>query len=176
MGKGTITKNRGLSKHSRAARRATDVDIDTDKSLKEVRPPKDDSINNRPSVLAIHQGAGISKKQKNGRNMSSRAKKRAEEKQDKAAAIMERTENKIEKSKNSAKTVLTRRKNWEDINKDVPLDKNPFANLGDDDEDEEEEEEEESEADDEIKQANAAVLQAQAAPATMGDDDDDQVL
>ncbi|KAI1328773.1 Alb1-domain-containing protein [Xylariaceae sp. FL0255] len=116
MAKGAISKKKkALSIHSRAARRATSPGIDTDKSLKNVRAPAE-SINHRPSVLAIHHGAGVSKKQKNGRAMSSKARKRHEKAQDRAATILERTQNKIDQSKGQSRSIQARRKAWEDIN------------------------------------------------------------
>ncbi|KAK6197818.1 Trafficking protein particle complex subunit BET5 [Pestalotiopsis sp. IQ-011] len=170
MAKGGITKKRAPpSKHSREARRATEIDIDTDKSLKEARAPAE-SIDHRPSVLAIHQGAGVSKKQKRGRAQNSRAKKRQESAQDKAIAVIERTENKVEKSKDSSRNIQRRRKDWGDINKAVPAGQNAFAGLNDEDD----EESDDSELDDEmaeVKQANVAVL-AQVPSGAMEDDDD----
>ncbi|KAI1802270.1 Alb1-domain-containing protein [Daldinia bambusicola] len=123
MAKGAITKKRKApSVHSRAARRATSPSIDTDKSLKNVQPPAE-SVDYRPSVLAIHQGAGVSKKIKKGRNMSSKARRRHEKGQDRAANIMERTEQKIAKSKGQARTIQSRRKAWDDINNQIPTNK-----------------------------------------------------
>ncbi|KAI1336215.1 Alb1-domain-containing protein [Xylariaceae sp. FL0016] len=123
MAKGVISKKRKApSVHSRAARRATSPSIDTDKSLKDVQPPTE-SVNHRPSVLSIHHGAGISKKQKKGRNLSSKARKRQEKAQDRAAAIMERTERKVGKSKGQARNIETRRKTWNEINNAIPLNK-----------------------------------------------------
>ncbi|KAI2623370.1 Alb1-domain-containing protein [Hypoxylon sp. NC1633] len=120
MAKGSITKKKkATSVRSRAARRATSPGIDTDKSLKMVQPPAD-SVHLRPSVLAIHQGAGVSKKARKGRNMSSRARKRFEKGQDHASAVMERTEQKIAKSKGQAQIAQTRRKAWDEINKQMP--------------------------------------------------------
>ncbi|KAK6077273.1 hypothetical protein SCUP234_06685 [Seiridium cupressi] len=177
MAKGTISKKKAPSKHSREARRATSPSINTDKSLKEARAPPL-SLNHRPSILAIHQGAGVSKKQKAGRHLSTRAKKRAEKNQDKAVAIIERTENKVEKSKDSSRNIQTRRKNWEDINKSIPLDKNPFAGLEGDDEDDDDESRD-SELDNqmgEVKQANTAVAQAAGVPLQTIKDDDDEIL
>ncbi|KAI0197059.1 Alb1-domain-containing protein [Xylaria flabelliformis] len=120
MAKGTIAKKKKApSLHSRAARRATSPGIDTDKSLKNVQPPANDSVDHRPSILAIHHGAGVSKKQKKGRAMSSRARKRQEKAQDRAAAVMERTEKKAALSKDSSRTIQTRRKVWDEINQDI---------------------------------------------------------
>ena len=81
-------------------------------------PPE--SLNHRPSILAIHHGAGVSKKAKKGRNLSTKARQRQERAQDRAAAVMERTELKVSRSKGHARTVQTRRKAWEDINGQIP--------------------------------------------------------
>lgn len=43
-------------------------------------------------------------------------------------AIMERTQKKVATSKGRARTIQTRRKTWDEINKEVPTD-NPFAGL-----------------------------------------------
>ncbi|PTD02330.1 hypothetical protein FCULG_00012032 [Fusarium culmorum] len=105
-----MAKKRAISIHSRAARRATDIDIDTDKSLKEVQPP--------PRDAPIHS-AGISKKAKRGRKdkMSAKARQRHEKGLEMAAAVAERTQNKIEKSKGRSRNIQTRAKNWEEINR-----------------------------------------------------------
>ncbi|KAI0157839.1 Alb1-domain-containing protein [Xylariaceae sp. FL1272] len=116
MAKGTISKKtKAPSLHSRAARRATSPSIDTDKSLKEARLPAQ-SVDHRPSVLALHHGAGVSKKQKKGRGMSSKARKRQERAQDRAVEIMERTEKKIDRSKGQSRKTQARQKEWEQIN------------------------------------------------------------
>ncbi|OLN82067.1 hypothetical protein CCHL11_07701 [Colletotrichum chlorophyti] len=117
---GVSKKARQPSIHSRAARRATDVDIDTDKSLKNVKAPAE-SVDYRPAVLAAQHNSGVSKKTKNRKaQMSAKAKKRNEKAMDRAEAIMERTATKVEKSKNKSRKIQTRNKQWEDINKDVP--------------------------------------------------------
>ncbi|KAL4728857.1 hypothetical protein ACLX1H_003258 [Fusarium chlamydosporum] len=113
-----MAKKKAPSIHSRAARRATDIDIDTDKSLKEVKPPPRDAPH-RPSVLAAQHSAGVSKKSKRGRKdkMSAKARQRHEKGLEMAAAVAERTQNKIEKSKGRGRNIQQRAKNWEDINK-----------------------------------------------------------
>ncbi|KAF4779620.1 hypothetical protein HER10_EVM0005413 [Colletotrichum scovillei] len=114
---GASKKNRQPSLHSRAARRATDVDIDTDKSLKEVKAPAA-ATDFRPSVLNAQHNSGVSKKTKNRKaQMSAKAKERKEKAADRAEAIMGRTSTKTEKSKDRARRVQTRSKQWEDINK-----------------------------------------------------------
>ncbi|KAF5670833.1 hypothetical protein FDENT_11154 [Fusarium denticulatum] len=112
-----MAKKKAPSIHSRAARRATDIDIDTDKSLKEVKPPHD--ATQRPSVLAAHHSAGITKKAKRGRKekMSAKARKRHEKGLEMAAAVVERTKNKVEKSKGRGRNIQQRSKNWDEINR-----------------------------------------------------------
>ncbi|KAF5644539.1 hypothetical protein F52700_2540 [Fusarium sp. NRRL 52700] len=112
-----MAKKKAPSIHSRAARRATDIDIDTDKSLKEVKPPRD--ATQRPSVLAAHHSAGITKKAKRGRKekMSAKARKRHEKGLEMAAAVVERTKNKVEKSKGRGRNIQQRAKNWDEINR-----------------------------------------------------------
>ncbi|KAI1102396.1 Alb1-domain-containing protein [Jackrogersella minutella] len=123
MAKGVIAKKKkGPSVHSRAARRATSPSINTDKSLKNVQPPAE-SIDHRPSILSIHQGAGVSKKTSKGRNLSFKARRRQEKEQDRAAAILERTEKKIAKSKGQARLIQTRSKTWDEVNNQIPANK-----------------------------------------------------
>lgn len=112
----------GPSIHSRAARRATSPSIDTDKSLKTMKPPEE-SINHRPAVLAAHHSGGVTKKTKKGRKSmpSSRAKRRHEKGMDRAEAVMERTAKKLQKSKGQARTLVERSKTWDEINKDIPI-------------------------------------------------------
>ncbi|RDL39419.1 Uncharacterized protein BP5553_03759 [Venustampulla echinocandica] len=109
-----------VSIHSRAAKRASSPGIDLDKSLKDVKPPTD-SKNQRPSVLAVHQGAGVTKKSKHGRKsvMSARARRRHEKGLDRAESVMDKTEMKVEKSKGRARTVQERSKAWEELNKKI---------------------------------------------------------
>jgi len=109
---------KGPSKHSRAARRATSPSINTDKSLKAVKPPSE-SVNRRPSILGIHHAAGVSKKAKRGRKaiLSSKARRRQEREMDRAEAVLERTSQKMQKSKAQARTIQSRRKTWDEVNK-----------------------------------------------------------
>jgi hypothetical protein len=104
--------------HSRAAKRASSPGIDLDKSHKDLKPPST-SKTSRPSVLAVHQGAGVSKKSKNGRKsvLSAKARKRQEKGLDRAEAFMDKKEKKVENSKGRARTVQERSKAWDDLNK-----------------------------------------------------------
>ena len=95
------------SLHSREAKRASSPSINLDKSLKSTNPPTE-SLDHRPSVLALHHGAGVTKKAKKGRAMSSKAKKRQERSLEKAELVLDRTEVKLAKSTGRAKTVKER--------------------------------------------------------------------
>lgn len=103
---------------SRAARRATSPSIDTDKSLKEIKPPSR-TTQARPSVLAAQHAAGVSKKSKRGRKseMSAKARRRHERGLEMAEAITERTSRKVEKSLGRGRNVKERSRAWEQINK-----------------------------------------------------------
>lgn len=113
-------KSPATSVHSRAAKRASSPSIDTDKSLKNVKPPTE-SKSHRPSILAVHQGAGVSKKSKNGRKsvLSAKAKRRQEKGLDRAEAVMDKKEKKVEKSRGRARTVQERAKAWDLLNKTI---------------------------------------------------------
>ncbi|KAH7318122.1 Alb1-domain-containing protein [Stachybotrys elegans] len=112
-----MAKKREPSKHSRAARRATSPGIDTDKSLKDFKPPSRNTA--RPSVLAVQQSAGIHKKARRGRQMSAKAKRRHEKGIEMGEAILERTGKKLQRSLGRERLGKERRKAWDAINKDV---------------------------------------------------------
>lgn len=133
-----------------------------------MKPPPE-SLNHRPSILAIHQGAGVSKKQKRGRNQSSKAKKRTERNQDRAIAIIERTESKIAKSKGSSRVIQARSKNWEDINKLIPKDKAD----GESDDDNDESETNVTDTNGKAPQLDEEMDQAGTQPLPVADNDDD---
>lgn len=149
--------------------------------------PPTESTDHRPSVLAIHQGAGVSKKQKPGRAQSFRAKKRAERDQDKAIAIIERTETKVEKSRGSSRNIQTRAKAWDHVNKAAVHSTNAFAGLNEDDDDDddvEDWEDQNSELDNGMNETGAAVPQGEVGKVPLQalavdgahDHDDDEVL
>lgn len=188
-----ITKKgaKAPSVHSRAARRATSPSINTDKSLKDVQPPSD--VNNRPSVLGIHQSAGVSKKAKRGRKsvLSTKARRRHERGLERAEEIVDRTALKIQKSKRSAAEIASRKKAWDAVNGDAAAPKasvNMFAGLvgGDDgDDDDDDDVEEVDNFDDEMGDAEqgaaAGATKTKAAapapaPPPQDDDDDEEIL
>ncbi|KAL1881866.1 hypothetical protein Daus18300_000920 [Diaporthe australafricana] len=180
------TKGKAPSIHSRAARRATSPSINTDKSLKDVKPPPA-SVDSRPSVLGIHQNAGVSKKNKRGRKavMSTKARKRHERGLERASEIVDRTSTKVLKSKKAASNVESRKKGWDDINAKAGdggvaavAKANKFAGLADgDDEDVEEVDDEMWEAEQETPVV-AAVPSSTNVPtdAPPPQDDDEEIL
>lgn len=122
--KHALTSISAVSKHSRAARRATSPSIDLDKSLKDLKPPPRhtsavSAANDRPSVLAVHRSAGVQKKARVGRKsqMSARARRRHEKGLEMAEAIAERTSTKLQRSLGRERTVKDRSKAWEQINR-----------------------------------------------------------
>ncbi|KFY83954.1 hypothetical protein V500_09752 [Pseudogymnoascus sp. VKM F-4518 (FW-2643)] len=117
MAKSAPPKKKSItSVRSRAAKRASSPSIDTDKSLKDAKPPSEEKT---PAVLGIHHGAGITKKSKHGRKavLSARAKRRQEISMDRAEAAMDKKSTKIEKSKDRARTIQSRSKTWDEQNR-----------------------------------------------------------
>ncbi|KAI9850264.1 MAG: hypothetical protein M1838_005947 [Thelocarpon superellum] len=108
MAKTATLKKHKPAVHSRAARRATSPSIDVDKSLTSIKAPPE-SADHRPSVLALHHGAGVMKKTKRGRAVSSKARKRQEKGLERAELVMDRMEKKVEKSVERARSVKARR-------------------------------------------------------------------
>jgi uncharacterized protein with LGFP repeats len=72
-------------------------------------------------VLAAHHTGGVTKKAKTGRKavLSSKARRRQEKSMDRAEAIMDRTALKVQKSNGHGKVISSRKKTWEEINKEA---------------------------------------------------------
>lgn len=169
-----VSNNLEISKRSRAARRATSPSINTDKSIKEITPPRE-TTSHKNSVLAVHNSAGVSKKtSKRKTHMTAKARKRQQRGMEMAEAVMDRTSKKMAVSKGRARTVQQRAKDWKDINKVLVVE-------GDDDDEQDETEakqskrvpEEEWETDEEMDAAEEA-KESTAAPVL--DDDLDEIL
>ena len=90
--------------HSRAARRATSPSINLDKSLKNVQLPSDD----RSKVLLVHQGAGITKRKGKGKALSRQKRIRREKGSQRAEAVMDQMEKKVERVIVKGRTVKER--------------------------------------------------------------------
>lgn len=134
------------SVHSRAAKRASSPGINLDKSVKNIKTPS--FIKSlQPSVLAIHQGAGVLKRSNHRKSVpSSKARRRHKRELDFAEKISDKKEKKIERSKNKARAVNERCKSWEELNeiliiskkkrpgdfalgKSTPIDFDPSSNI-----------------------------------------------
>ncbi|KAM4065803.1 alb1 domain-containing protein [Hirsutella rhossiliensis] len=191
-----MAKTRSLSKHSRAARRATSPSINTDKSLKEVSLPRASAAASssaaapasappsqqhqlRPSVLAVHRSAAVQKKKTSRpvrkRQLSARARRRHERGLEMAEAVGERTVAKVQRSVGRQRAVNARRKAWDDVNKLAATTgadaANPFDALGGGDNDEGEG------ADVETGDEDVDAAKNDAAPALpQPDDDQDEIL
>ena len=72
-------------------------------------------------MLAAHHSSGVTKKAKSGRKavLSSKARRRQEKAMDRAEAVMDRTAVKVQKSKTSAKVIHSRKKTWDEVNKEA---------------------------------------------------------
>ncbi|TAQ90646.1 hypothetical protein B7494_g1064 [Chlorociboria aeruginascens] len=178
MAKTAPPKKKGrTSIHSRAAKRASSPSINTDKSLKDIQLPVEKKTN-RPSVLAIHQGAGVTRKSKNGRKsvLSTKAKRRQEKGLDRAEAIMDKKEKKVEKSKGKARTVQERAKAWEELNKKVALKKAQQVALEKENWVDEDHEDDEVEMQDDVLAPTDLPAETAAEPVPLPDEDEDEIL
>ncbi len=72
-------------------------------------------------MLAAHRASGVAKKAKSGRKsvLSSKARRRQEKSMDRAEVIMDRTASKVQRSKGQARVIHSRKKTWDEVNKDA---------------------------------------------------------
>ena len=92
---------------SRAAKRASSPSLNLDKSLTSIKAPAELS-NHRSSVLSVHKGAGITKRKAKGKAMSRQQRRRQESRSERAEAVIDKTEKKVEKSLVRGKVVRER--------------------------------------------------------------------
>lgn len=132
-------------------------------------------------MLGLHQNAGVTKKSRRGRKavLSTRARKRHEKGLERAEEIVDRTANKVAKSKRAASNIADRKKAWDDVNGSVTKvgdtassSSNMFAGLEADGQEEEEGGVEK--LDDEMVSDVPAAIGAAVAPSAP--DDDDEIL
>ena len=97
-----------LLARSRAARRAGSPSMDFDRSLENIKPPPE-GIDHRPSILAMHSRAGVSKKTKQKNVRSSRKRRRQERGVARAELAMAKLELKVAKSVGKSKTLEGRK-------------------------------------------------------------------
>jgi len=107
-------KARKVSIHSRAARRATSPSIDTDKSLKNAALPKDGG----DSLYHYHDrhGGGVTKRRAKISPLKRQKRLRKEKDIQRAEAVLDQLERKVEKSQSKGRSVKGRRHDWEDVN------------------------------------------------------------
>ncbi|RAL14544.1 Alb1 domain-containing protein [Aspergillus homomorphus CBS 101889] len=122
-----MAKSRPQSKHSRAARRAASPSLDLDKSL--VSVPRVEETVQRESILADRANAGVSKKKAKSKPLSKVQRARQQKGIERAEAVMDQLENKVNRSANRAKVVKARRGEWEDLNRKAS--KTAFQALND---------------------------------------------
>ncbi|MCJ1284056.1 hypothetical protein MMC26_003387 [Xylographa opegraphella] len=101
--------------HSRAAKRASSPSINLDKSLKGVKSPNTGSASH-PSVLSVHNGAGIVKRKGKGKSLSRQQRLRHEKGMERAEAVIDKKEKKVERSAIKGKAVKERSAAWDELN------------------------------------------------------------
>ncbi|KAI5284784.1 hypothetical protein KEM54_001074 [Ascosphaera aggregata] len=105
------TKKSKPGYRSRAAKReAEQALLEGGKLLQEVPRPEE-----KPAVLNTHKNAGVFKKTKE-KKMTRAQRRRQQKGIARAAEILDKTENKTEKSQSKASTLQERRAAWEQVN------------------------------------------------------------
>lgn len=148
-------------------------------------------------MLGLHQNAGVTKKAKRGRKavLSTRARRRHARGLERAEEIVDRTANKVQKSKRAAVSIEERKKAWDEVNGSVgqvgggKSSNNMFAGLaaadGTDEEVESVEEFDDEMADAavpaapegaQVPSASVPVAAAAAPPPPVLDDGDEEIL
>jgi len=110
MAKIAKPKKKAPSLHSRAARRAESPSLNTDKSLKSVKPP---SSNPHVHIFSA-QNAGIRKKKSKPLKRGQRL--RQQKGIERADIVKEQIDTKLKKSMGKLKTIKDRRKDWLALN------------------------------------------------------------
>ncbi|KAM3423076.1 hypothetical protein BST61_g539 [Cercospora zeina] len=110
MAKVPKVKKKGVSVHSRAARRGAEP---ARKDLESVKPPKEET--DYKPWLHNAQNAGIQKKQKK-KQLTTAQRRRQEKALEKADAISGKHEKKVADSKRRSARTQTRSREWEELN------------------------------------------------------------
>ncbi|KAK0507690.1 hypothetical protein JMJ35_009579 [Cladonia borealis] len=103
------------SHHSRASRRASSPSLNLDKSLTSLKPP---SSRSEPTVLAAHANAGVTKK-KNNKILKRKQKQRLEHGREKAEAVIEKLEKKVERAVGGRERKKGRNADWDKLNGEI---------------------------------------------------------
>ncbi|KAI9790709.1 MAG: hypothetical protein M1816_004850 [Peltula sp. TS41687] len=169
------------SRHSRAARRASSPSHNLDKSLRAVKPPTE-GPDHRPSILAIHHGAGVTKRSKRKAPVSSKKRKRHEKGIERAELVMDRLEKKVARSMGKGKSVKGRKTTWDELNTKLTAEGNSKEAGHEQQEDLEGEDEHMSVESEDVAEhptvdgTSSPRLPEAAAVALPGSDDDDGIL
>ncbi|KAI9766346.1 MAG: hypothetical protein M1840_006610 [Geoglossum simile] len=128
MSKTAKIKNKTPSLRSRAAKRESSPSLNLDKSLKHVKPLLPNPV--RPSIATIYQGAGVTKKSKNSKQISTKQRRRLAKGIEKAEDAEDKLEKKIERSRGKERVVKERRVGWETTNGKITLEKDSTVPAG----------------------------------------------
>ncbi|MCJ1433263.1 hypothetical protein MMC27_002622 [Xylographa pallens] len=92
--------------------------MNLDKSLKDVKPPSTASASH-PSVLSVHNGAGIIKRKGKGKSLSRQQRLRQEKGMERAETVMDKKEKKVVRNAMKGKAVKERSAAWDELNSKV---------------------------------------------------------
>ncbi|KAL2048206.1 hypothetical protein N7G274_000117 [Stereocaulon virgatum] len=105
--------NKSPSTHSRASRRASSPSLNLDKSLTSLKAPS----RTKSNFLAPHANDGVTKsKKKGGKILKRKQKLRSEQGREKAEAVMEKMEKKVERAGERREGMKGRNANWDELN------------------------------------------------------------
>lgn len=92
------------SLHSRAAKRASSPSLNLDKSITSLPTPS----TKRPSILAVSNGAGITKRKGKGKRLTRHQRLRHEKGTERAETVLDKREKKVERSVGKEKVMKER--------------------------------------------------------------------
>ncbi|KAI9785334.1 MAG: hypothetical protein M1839_000352 [Geoglossum umbratile] len=121
MSKTAKIKKKTPSLHSRAAKRESSPSLNLDKSLKNAKPPLPNPA--RPSIATVYQGAGVTKKSKKSKQLTTKQRRRLTKGIERAEDAEDKLGKRIEKSRGKEKVVKERRVGWETTNDKITLEK-----------------------------------------------------
>ncbi|KAJ5243034.1 uncharacterized protein N7469_001361 [Penicillium citrinum] len=166
-----MAKNKPSGQNTRAARRAATPE---DKSLAAL-PRAESPTAQRPSLLVERANAGVQKKKKENKKISRAQRLRQQKGMERAEAVLDQLEIKKAKSNNRAKTVKTRRAEWEDTNRNASA----FAALQQHNADEDDDEDEDGKMTEDTPQTkprvNAFATPVEPAADSAPLDEDDEI-
>ncbi|MCJ1337938.1 hypothetical protein MMC09_003222 [Bachmanniomyces sp. S44760] len=106
------------SVHSRLAKRALSPSNDLDRSITSTRAPAEDE-SKRSMVLSTHHGARITKRKAKGKQLTRQQRRRHEKGMERAEAVMDKTETKVDRIVSKGKANKERRAAWDEFNSKI---------------------------------------------------------